>query len=103
MSPTVSLPIGGQCFLRLAFGEGAGPVGDPVADGEGPATPVGADCQFPVEGCVLPVGPSPKAPRRFSVTLVTTRPGQGMAQFGSSFGIHRRVPLAKTPAPDGAL
>jgi hypothetical protein len=89
--------------LRLAFCEGAGPVGEPVAGDEGVAMPVGVDCQFPVDGRVLPAGPAPKAPRRFSVTLVTTRPGQGMAQFGSSFGIQRRVPLAKTPAPDGAL
>ena len=65
--------------------------------------PVGVECQFAVDGCALPAGPAPKAARRFSVTLVTTCPGQGTAQLGSSFGIQRSVPLAKTPAPEGAL
>src|SRR5437879_5908534 len=90
-----------QRFLRLGFCGGAAFAGEP--DGAGVASPVGVVCQFAVDGWAVPAGPPPKAARRFSVTLVTTRPGHGTAQFGSSFGIHSRVPLAKTPAPDGAL
>src|ERR1700730_11923459 len=83
-------------YVALCGESGAGQ-GFFEGDGVGEGAPVGVVSQLAVAAWALPAGPAPKAARMFSVTRVTTRPGHGIAQLGSSLGIHSSVPLANTP------